>query len=343
MKVLEIAEHARLQIAFIGHPDADAAARRLPARVVHLVDLAVAAIFAEVAGAEECLHAIGGAVVELDVEVAVRDGRVVVDDPLFARRDDRESVRIEHAAVDADAEPVPDVAADEVELRAVVVAVLRFELERAPRRTRADDVDDAAHRVVAVQARAAAVHHLDPIGALQRHARPVHPAAERIVERRPVDEDERPAHAARPDAAQRHTLRRRVRRQAARPAEQAERGNLPQDVVGHYRRRRFDVVARQHADARRDVAGPLLAARGRHRHGFENRSGRYDDLELAGAVARRHARGLFGEAARANDERHVLAVGRIDREAAVRTGHGLPLGAGRRLDDDRGADDGAAD
>ena len=104
---------------------------------------------------------------------------------------------------------------------------------RARPRPRADDVDHAAHRVVAVDAGAGAVHHLHPVHVVERHARPVHPAAERIVERHAVDQHQRPAHAARPDAAQRHALRRGVGRQAAGPAEQAEGGHQAQHVVGH--------------------------------------------------------------------------------------------------------------
>ena len=56
----------------------------------------------------------------------------------------------------------------------------------------------------------------------ERHARPVDPAAERIVERDAVEQDERAALAARTDAAQRHALRRRLRDEAAGAPEQAE-------------------------------------------------------------------------------------------------------------------------
>ena len=68
-----------------------------------------------------------------------------------------------------------------------------------------------------------------------RHAGPVHPAAERIVERHAVESTSDAAHAARADAAQRHALRGRVRRQAAGAPEQAERRHLAQHVVGHDR------------------------------------------------------------------------------------------------------------
>ena len=76
--------------------------------------------------------------------------------------------------------------------------------------------------IVAVQARRRVLGDLDAIDADERHARPVHPAAERIVERDAVEQDERAALAARPDAAQRHALRGRLRDEAAGAAEQAE-------------------------------------------------------------------------------------------------------------------------
>ena len=160
---------------------------------------------------------------------------------------------------------------EEVELRAVLAAVLRFELDRPARRPAGDDVDDAAHRDVAVQTRRRALGDLDAVHAGERHAGPVHPPAERIVERDAVEQDERAALTARADPAQRDALRGRLRHQAAGPAKEAERGHLPQHVVGEQRRRRFDRFAREDADTRRHVAEPLLGSCRRHRHGLEQR------------------------------------------------------------------------
>ena len=120
--------------------------------------------------------------------------------------------------------------------------------------------------------------------ALERHARPVHPAAERIVERHAVDQHERPAHAARPDAAQRHALRRRMRRQTAAAPEQAERRHLPQHVVGHDRRRPPDRFLLDDVRAGRHVAEPLRAARRRDGDRLEQAGDRQHDFDsrLAG-------------------------------------------------------------
>ena len=62
---LDVAEDARLQIAVVRQPRADAAADRRPPRVVELADLAVVPVLGEVAGADERLHAIGR--IELDL------------------------------------------------------------------------------------------------------------------------------------------------------------------------------------------------------------------------------------------------------------------------------------
>ena len=144
VETLDVAEEARLQIAFIRHPDPHAAAGGPPLRIVDLEDLAVAAFFAEVAGAEERLDAIGRAVVELHVDVLERDRRVVVDDAALARGHDREAACIEHAPFDRRAQLAPHVAAEEIDLGTVVVAVLRLELDGPARGPAADDVDDAA-------------------------------------------------------------------------------------------------------------------------------------------------------------------------------------------------------
>src|SRR2546426_343638 len=93
----------------------------------------------------------------------------VAEDPALARRDDEKAVGIEDAAIDGDAQLAPDIAAEHVELRAAVIAVLRLESDRPTRRAVADDVDDAAHRVVAVQTGGRSIHDLDAIDAFERH------------------------------------------------------------------------------------------------------------------------------------------------------------------------------
>ena len=197
--------------------------------------------------------------------------------------------------------------------------------ERAPRRPAADDVDDAAHGVVAVQARARAVDDLDALGALQRHARPVDPAAERIVERHAVDEHERAADAARPDAAQRDALRGRMRRQAARAPEQAERRNLPEHVVG-------DDGRRLPGSARRSMTltlagtspSALLGPRRRDGDRLEQRRRRQHDV--AAAAAGRSAASSRRTRRRGRSGCPLRRV--LEGEPPVRAGHRPLLGAG---------------
>ena len=147
---------------------------------------------------------------------------------------------------------------------------------------RGNDVDHAAHAVVAVQARTRAVDHLDAIDALERNARPVDPSAERIVEGHAVHEHERAADTARPDPAKRHALRGGMRRQAAAAPEQAEGRHLPEHVVGHHGRRLSNRLFFDDVGADGDVAKPLLAAGRRHGHGLEERRDLEDDTHFPG-------------------------------------------------------------
>src|SRR5262249_26707017 len=68
----------------------------------------------------------------------------------------------------------------------------------------------------------AAADDLDLLDPLQRDAVPVDPAAEGVVGRHAVDQHERPAGAARADAAERETLGRGMRDETRRAPEEAE-------------------------------------------------------------------------------------------------------------------------
>src|SRR5262249_3284940 len=155
-----------LQVAVAGQVDANAPARRGPLRVVHLVDLAVAAIFREVANSEPRADSISGAVRDLRVHVPELHGGIDVDHAALARNDDGKAAGVEGGPVDGEGDLSPQIAAEEVELRAVAVAVLGLQLERAPRGTGGHDVDYAALGVIAVQARAGSIDHLDAFDAV---------------------------------------------------------------------------------------------------------------------------------------------------------------------------------
>src|SRR5205814_8776260 len=90
----------------------------------------------------------------------------------------------------------------------------------------ADELHDAAHGRGAVEIGGAAAEDLDAVERRARHAAPVDPAAEGIVERDAVVENKRARRPAGADAAQRDALRGRVGRAAAGAAEEGEAGNL---------------------------------------------------------------------------------------------------------------------
>ena len=266
MKGLDVRENAGEQAALVRQHHPNAAAQRRPLRIVlflRAVDgagFSVVPSLAEIAAPDEGGDRSRGPIVQLHVEVPKIDRRIVVDRAALALDDNRKAVGGEDAAIGSDAHFPPEIGAGKIELRAVQVSVLRLDVQRPPHRSAGDDVDHASHRVVAVQARSRPVDHLDPIRRLERDTRPVHPAAERIVERHAVEQHQRTADATRSHAAKRYSLRGRVRRQTARSPEQTEGRNPSQDVVGDERGRLLDLFAAHDADARRHVAEALIPA-----------------------------------------------------------------------------------
>ena len=87
---------------------------------------------------------------------------------------------------------------------------------------RSPDVDDPAHGIVAPEARATPAHDFDLIDAEHRHAVPVHPAAERVVQGNVIGQDERPAGTGGREAPQRDALSRRVRDAGGRAPKETE-------------------------------------------------------------------------------------------------------------------------
>ena len=246
-----------------------------------------------------------------------------------------EAFGVERAAFHGKAHLLPAVAGKEVELRRIAVAVLGLQLQRAARGPRRDHVDDAAHRDVAVEARGRVFGDLDLLHAQQRHARPVHPAAKRIVEGDAVEQHERAALAARTDAAQRHALGGGLRGQAAGATEQTEAWHLAQDVVSHDRWRGLDGLARHHVHAGRHGAEPPLRARRADDHGLEHRRRREHDFQVAGG----HGLSRIGKTRGAHHEHRALGGRRGDREATLAIGHRLLQSARRRAYRHRGAHD----
>ena len=326
VRALPVQEHVRLQRAVIGQLRLGADAARGPLGVVHLAHLGVGAVLGKPADAQEGVQAIGRIEFDLRGEIGVLDVGVVVDRTAFTSRHDREARGVERAAFHRQAHALPAVAGEEIDLRRVAVAVLGLHLQRAARGPAGDHIDHAAHGDVAVEARGRVLGDLDLVDAEQRHPRPVDPAAERVVEGHAVEQHQRAALAARADAAQRHALRGRLGRQAARAPEQAEARHLAQDVVGHHGRRVPDGLAGHDVDAGWHRAETALGAGRAHHHGFEHRRRREHNLDLAGS--QRPLR--LGESLGAHHQRGVAARHLADQEAALAVGHGLLQPAGRR-------------
>ena len=141
------------------------------------------------------------------------DVGVVVDRAALDRRHDRKPVGVEEAAFDGRRHLVPLVAGEEVELRAVVVAVLRLELDRAPRRDgcvmmlmtppiamlpyRLDEASSVISMRSTLSSGTRVQYTQPPNGSLNGM-----PSSSTSVRLWPLG----------PDAAQRHALRRRLRR-----------------------------------------------------------------------------------------------------------------------------------
>ena len=252
---------------------AEPAAERAAAvgRAVVLERRPVAAVLVEVRAGDEQRglrreHHLGPA-----VERGVARVGVDVDGAPARVLHDEVAVGLEVAALERDAERALHLVHQEVEVHGVLGAVAAVEVDRALGGPAREDVDDAAEGVVAPHARAAAADDLDLLDALQRDAVPVHPAAERVVDRDAVDQHEGAAGPARADAAEREALSGRVRHEARRAAEQAEAGHLSQEVVEGLARRQADVLAGQHRHVGRRLAGPLLGARHRDHDRLESR------------------------------------------------------------------------
>ena len=244
------------------------------AAVVRVVDLqprAVAAVLVEVRAGDEQRglgreHQLGPAVergvARLGVDIDGAPARILHDEV---------AVGLEEAALERHPERPLHLVHQEIEVHGVLSAVAAVEVDRALDRPATEDLDDAAEGVVAPDARAAAADDLDLLDALQRDSVPVDPAAEGVVDRDTVDQDEGAAGPAGADTAERQALSRRVRHEARRAPEQAEAGDLAQEVVQGLARRQADVLTGQHRHAGGRLAGPLLGARHRDHDRLESR------------------------------------------------------------------------
>jgi hypothetical protein len=108
-----------------------------------------------------------------------------------------------------------------------------------------------------------------PAQGVHGHEAPRHPAPEGVVQGNSVEEDERAAGAARPEAAQGDALRGRVRRHAVVAPEEAEVG-LPASASSTVRERAVvEGLGRDDLDREGNLRERLRGAGGAHRHRVE--------------------------------------------------------------------------
>ena len=168
-------------------------------------------------------------------------------------------------------------------------------LGRARRQT-----NDPAERVVAVEIAGRAAHHVDLLEGRRRHAVPRNPAAERIVQRHVVGNDERPARSRRRQAAQRDALGGGIGDRRRRSTEETEAGHQPQLIVEPQRRRLRErrSIDRRHAAVEGKAGGGRV---GRHGHAFGYGLRLQDDRD--GRRRSRKAAHVRGESRRLHPQR----------------------------------------
>src|SRR5688572_6270391 len=272
MERFEIAPGASLEISAVGEANSNTAIDRLPVRVVELGGdddteigwpLGVDAIFREVSTTHECGNAIRGAEIELDVDVVVVDGGSRVDGPTkcisaFRLRHDVVTVRVEIRSFSGDAELVPRIRGEEVDLVRRAARDRRADLNRTAFRGCCDDIDDAAERIVSVHTGVCALNHLHALDAGQRNAGPVNPATKGIVERYVVNQNQASACSAWPHTAQGHALGCGVSGETAGPSKETEGRDLAQNVVRDNCRGLLNLIGPQNRRAGRHVPNHLL-------------------------------------------------------------------------------------
>ncbi len=196
-----------------------------------------------------------------------------VDGPARVLGDDRVAVGREELPLDRHADRPPAVRGAGGEEGGVARADLGVHPEGVGRDRPRENLDDPAQGVVAVEGGAAAGHDLDPVDAEPGDRAPVDPAAEGVVGRDAVDQDQAAGDPRGADAAEVHSLGGRVGDDAARPPEEPEGGDDPEELVDGLGRAPLDLPPRQDRDRRRHVAQRAGPAR-RRDHDLRQHRGR---------------------------------------------------------------------
>ena len=183
----------------------------------------------------------------------------------------RIAVGVEGARLGEEAGAAEAIAVRQVALGGAALAAFERDVEPLRVGRAGEELDHPSERCRSPRARPAAAHHLDSFDRDLRHAAPVHPAAERVVERHAVEQHHGTARAAGADASKRNTLGRGVRHHRAGAPEQAETRYLPQRVVHREGRRGEQLVGFEHRRVSGNLVERLLDAARRHHHDLLHR------------------------------------------------------------------------
>ena len=183
-----------------------------------------------------------------------------------------------------------------------------------------EQLDRSGQRRASPDVGRAAAHHFDALDRRSRHASPVDPPPEGIVQRHTVLEHDRAARARRSQSAERDSLRGRVGGAAARPAKERESRDRAEGVVHGGRRRGLQVVVGQDDRARSSVGEARRRARRRHDYLLGDRRRLQHDPRFGIEVGGRQA--ALGPAKSFFFGGEDRARGSRDSEASARVRHG---------------------
>ena len=155
---------------------------------------------------------------------------------------------------------------------------------------RREDLYDAADGIRAVQIAAAPAQNLHAIDRCLRQFVPVDPAAESVVQRHAVGEDERPARTGSAEAAKRDALRSGIRDPGRGAAEQRESRDGLQRVIEGHRTGSKQIGCGEDRHRRRWVQLGDVGSRRGDVDGFEERRWFQCDVQVAAARRQRHGR-----------------------------------------------------
>src|SRR6185437_1787849 len=158
------------------------------------------------------------------------------------------AVRCEAARMDRQTPPTPEIGIGARHIMRVFVAAEIVKEKMIVLLGRGKNRDSAAHRAIAEQAGRCAAIDFDAAYVGRIDTVPIDPAAERIIQRDAVPENQRPAGARGAGSAKRNTLRSGICDNAGGAAEQAETGHLPQAIVQFIPRYGLELVLSKYGD-----------------------------------------------------------------------------------------------